>query len=186
MPQPPHEKSQLRQTLIALRQGIAADVRLCWDQSIARQLTAWLLENPATTIGIYWPMRNEPDLRSLYADWAAAGKQLALPIVIDKNLPLKFYGWAPGTALVKDAMGVWVPANTELEVDPDLMLVPCVGFNDARIRLGYGGGFYDRTLAKSTRAQAIGVAYGCTRAAFEGEDHDVALDAIITETVTLV
>lgn len=185
MPQPPHEKSQLRQTLIALRQGIATSVRTNWDQSIASQLTVWLRAHPATTIGIYWPMRNEPDLRALYADWAAAGKQLALPIVIDKNLPLKFYSWAPGTALVKDVMGVWIPATAEVEVYPELMLVPCVGFNDARMRLGYGGGFYDRTLAKTTRAQAIGVAYDCTRAAFEGEDHDVALDAIITEKATL-
>lgn len=175
------DKNHLRQALISLRQGIALDVRSRWDQAIANQLNALPILHLASVIGVYWPIRNEPDLRALYTAWAANGKQLALPVVIDKNMPLKFFAWTPGDDLLKDAMGVWIPGGTLTEVHPEVVLVPCVGFNDARMRLGYGGGFYDRTLARSPRPQAIGVAYRCLRAAFATEAHDVAMDAIITE-----
>ncbi len=78
-------------------------------------------------------------------------------------------------------MGVQVPAASSAEVAPELLLIPCVGFNQERFRLGYGGGFYDRTLAARPRPRAIGVAYECSRAEFSVEAHDIALDAVVTE-----
>lgn len=177
-----HDKSRLRKDLIAQRQALVPAVRVEWDCAIAKHVSRLLASRPFRTIGIYWPIRNEPDLRDRYADWAAHGMQLALPVVIDPDLPLKFLAWAPGEPLVKDAMGVWVPAMSAREVLPEVVLVPCVGFNTARVRLGYGGGFYDRTLANASRPLAIGIGYSFMQADFAAEAHDVALDMIITET----
>lgn len=178
----PYDKNHLRKDLIAQRQAIVPAVRAEWDCAIAKHVSRMLETRPFRTIGIYWPIRNEPDLRELYAVLATRGMQLALPVVIDPDLPLKFLAWAPGDPLVKDAMGVWVPAMTAREVLPDLVLVPCVGFNTARVRLGYGGGFYDRTLANAPRPLSIGIGYSFMQADFAAEAHDVALDMIITET----
>lgn len=177
----PLDKNRLRQDLIAQRQASAPAVRDEWNTAIGKHLKLLLERQPASTIGVFWPMRSEPDLRHLFEEWAAAGVQLALPVVIDRDLPLKFLAWAPGDALGKDAMGVWVPAGASREVTPDLLLVPCVGYNKERFRLGYGGGFYDRTLAQQPRPHAIGVAYVCARADFAVEAHDIALDAVVTE-----
>lgn len=176
------QKSSLRQHLIAQRQAIPAAVREEWNAAIGKHLHHLLERQPARFIGVFWPMRSEPDLRQLFDEWSAAGLQLALPVVIDPDCPLKFLAWAPGDPLVKDAMGVWVPAASTKEVTPELLLVPCVGYNSDRFRLGYGGGFYDRTLAAMPRPRAIGVAYTCSRAEFAVESHDIPLDAVVTET----
>jgi 5,10-methenyltetrahydrofolate synthetase len=87
--------------------------------------------------------------------------------------------------MVKDAYGVMVPQDVSEIVTPDALLVPCVGFNAANYRLGYGGGFYDRTLAVSSRPLAVGIAYACCRAEFTGDVHDIALDDVITEASPL-
>jgi 5,10-methenyltetrahydrofolate synthetase len=176
-----HDKTRLRQDLLAQRQAIPAAVREEWNAAIGKHLKSLLERQPARTIGVFWPMRSEPDLRHLFEEWVAAGVQLALPVVIDPDCPLKFLAWAPGDPLAKDAMGVWVPAATSQEVVPELLLLPCVGYNTGKFRLGYGGGFYDRTLACSPRPHAIGVAYACSRADFAIEGHDIALDAVVTE-----
>ncbi|RJG03426.1 5-formyltetrahydrofolate cyclo-ligase [Noviherbaspirillum sedimenti] len=177
----PPDKNRLRQDLIAQRQAISPPLRAEWDLAIGKHLSRLLAAQPARAMGVFWPMRSEPDLRALFEEWVTAGVQLALPVVIDPDLPLKFLAWAPGDALAKDAMGVWVPANADREVAPDLLLVPCVGYNQECFRLGYGGGFYDRTLATAPRPRAIGVAYACARADFAVEAHDIALDGVITE-----
>jgi len=181
MPELLQDKSRLRQDLLAQRQALSPAIREKWNTDIGIHLSHLLERQPARTIGVFWPMRNEPDLRTLFEEWIAAGVQLALPVVIDPELPLKFLAWAPGDPLSKDAMGVWVPAASSGEVAPDLLLIPCVGFNGGRFRLGYGGGFYDRTLAAQPRPRAVGVAYACSRADFAVEKHDIALDLVVTE-----
>lgn len=181
MAQLQQDKNSLRQDLLAQRQAISPALRDEWNAVIGKHLNHLLERQPAQTIGVFWPMRSEPDLRYLFEKWSAADVQLALPMVIDPDLPLKFLTWAPGDPLAKDAMGVWVPASASREVVPDLLLIPCVGYNRERFRLGYGGGFYDRTLASSPRPRAIGVAYVCARADFTVEAHDIALDAVVTE-----
>lgn len=175
------DKSDLRHALIATRRALATDVRAQWDAAIGRQVDAWLSNHPVPTLGVYWPIRAEPDLRGFYAAWSGRGMQLALPVVIDKDAPLKFMAWAEGGQLAKDAMGVMVPHAGSPEVRPDVILIPCVGYNSDRIRLGYGGGFYDRTLAALPRPATLGIAYSSTLAEFAGATHDIALDAIITE-----
>jgi len=105
-----------------------------------------------------------------------------LPVVVNKEAPLEFFPWRPGEALVKDAMGVPVPSHTKNALQPHGLLIPCVGFNPDRIRLGYGGGWYDRTLALAPRPLAIGIGYACALASFDAAPHDIALDRIITES----
>ena len=84
-------------------------------------------------------------------------------------------------AMVKDAMGVAVPASRRMVALPPALLVPCLGFNPDHFRLGYGGGYYDRTLEHTPRPFTLGIAYACQAAQFTGAAHDVALDRIITE-----
>lgn len=175
------DKAALRRTLLAQRQRLAPEVRKNADTKIIESALAWWRAARADCIGVYWPMREEPDLRTLYALLAQAGARLALPTVIGANAPLAFVPWKPGDALVKDGLGVWVPAAGLAEVRPDALLIPCVGFNSKNQRLGYGGGYYDRTLALQPRPAAIGVGYECCRCEFEGDAHDIPLDRVITE-----
>ncbi len=120
-------------------------------------------------------------MRTCYAALAELGVQLALPVVTAKAVPLRFACWNPGDPLIKDAMDIAIPTSPQCWVQPQALLIPCVGFNTHRLRLGYGGGFYDRTLATAPRPIAIGVAYADALTAFDSGPHDVALDGIITE-----
>jgi 5-formyltetrahydrofolate cyclo-ligase len=178
---PMQEKSELREVLLAARKAVSPDLRAIWDAAIGVQVHAWLAAHPAQVIGVYWPIRGEPDLHGVYHELAATGVRLALPVVAGRNRPLAFAAWTPGDALTQDTWGVPIPAQCTL-VQPDVLMVPCVGFNVQRVRLGYGGGFYDRTLAQMPRPAAIGIAYSCALADFTAEAHDTVLDVVLTET----
>ncbi|MGE5651057.1 MAG: 5-formyltetrahydrofolate cyclo-ligase [Bacillota bacterium] len=181
MPNNTLDKAALRRVLLANRQAIAAEVRQQWDAAIGARMLAWWNANPVGRLGVYWPIRNEPDLRGLYQDLARQGVRLALPVVTARDAPLRFLGWQPGDALVRDGFGAMVPQETADEVKPDALLIPCVGFNPGNFRLGYGGGFYDRTLAVLPRPLAVGIAYECCRAEFDVDTFDIGLDVMITE-----
>ncbi len=119
------------------------------DTLLCQQLLEADLLQSADNIGVYLPIRSEPDLSACYAQWRAQGRRLALPVVTGKNEPLTFRVWEAGALLRTAAFGVQVPETDETVV-PDVLVIPCVGFRvlDGRpYRLGYGGGFYDRTLA---------------------------------------
>jgi 5,10-methenyltetrahydrofolate synthetase len=151
------------------------------DAALSARLLDWCAGHPAACFGVYWPIRGEPDLREAYAELARRGQRLALPVVTARDAPLAFAAWTPGDALEEGAMKVPVPQAPHRLVTPDALLIPCVGFNAARVRLGYGGGFYDRTLAGTPRPQAIGVAYQFSLVEFDADAHDIALDAVLTE-----
>jgi 5,10-methenyltetrahydrofolate synthetase len=174
-------KNNLRHALLTKRKALAPAVRMNNDLAIGKQLIRWLDAHPTRTLAVYWPIQNEPDLRALYPEIAARGVQLALPVVVEKDHAMTFRAWSPGDPLSKDKSGVPTAAGTSREAQPDVVLVPCVGFNAGLIRLGYGAGYYDRTLALAPRPTAIGIAYAYSKVAFEGAPHDVALDAVITE-----
>lgn len=150
------------------------------------RVCAWWRAHRPATLGVYWPIRGEPDLRQTYDELTRLGVRLALPLVDGRDAPLRFVAWKPGDVLVKDAYGVPAPQQADRQVHPDALLVPCVGFNAGKVRLGYGGGFYDRTLAVAPRPLAIGIAYASSLAAFDGEPHDIALDEVITEDTPAV
>jgi 5-formyltetrahydrofolate cyclo-ligase len=182
MPENTAQKAALRRELLANRQAIPPEVRGEKDAAIGRHVLSWCDAYPVSVLGAYWPIRGEPDLRACYAEMSARGIRLALPVVVDKDAPLRFIEWKPGDAMRKDAFGVAIPASGA-EVLPETLLIPCVGFNEKRYRLGYGGGFYDRTLAGTWRPRTVGIGYDCSRTRFEADVHDIALDFLITETM---
>lgn len=174
-------KQALRKHLLGVRRSVDAATRAAWDQAIGAQLLAWWRAQELPALGVYWPLSGEPDLQAAYAELARLGVRLRLPVVVEKHAPLQFAEWEIGEAMVKDQMGVAVPAQLRMTAMPPALLVPCLGFNAQGFRLGYGGGFYDRTLDRTPRPQTLGVAYACQQADFDSDRHDVALDTIITE-----
>ena len=178
------DKTALRKLLALMRTGLEAPQKAQWDAAIGARVLAWWRERQEPTrgsIGVYWPLRGEPDLTPAYAELANSGVRLSLPVVLARDTALGFAEWEPGEAMVKDTMGVAVPAVLRMVERPPALLIPCLGFNAGRYRLGYGGGFYDRTLEAAPRPQTVGVAYSCQLAQFASAAHDVALDLIITE-----
>jgi 5-formyltetrahydrofolate cyclo-ligase len=133
-------------------------------------------------IGFYWPFKGEIDLRDVVRDFLALGAEAALPVVVEKQQPLEFWAWRPGMKLRR---GIWnIPVPTEPNaVRPTALLVPLLGFAGAGYRLGYGGGYYDRTLAAmNPKLLTIGVGYEFGRLkTIYPQPHDIPLDAIVTE-----
>jgi 5,10-methenyltetrahydrofolate synthetase len=180
--QPASGKAELRRMMLAARRALPLETRAQWDREIGAKVVQWWRESGVGTLGVYWPLKDEPDLRACYAELAELGVKLQLPVVLEKYAPLAFAEWAIGEPMVKDPMGVAVPAMLRLVDEyPPALLVPCLGYNAQGYRLGYGGGFYDRTLAREPRPATVGVAYRCLAAEFPSDGHDVALDRIITE-----
>lgn len=175
------EKTELRPKLLALRNAIPAMEKDRLDRQIGARILDWWETARTATIGVYAPMRGEPDLQQTCAELHARGVQLALPVVVDDNMPLKFVSWVPGDALERDRFGVLTPPASNAEVWPQALIIPCLGFNDRRFRLGYGAGYYDRTLEAVPRPYTIGVAYALSEAPFAPATYDVALDRVITE-----
>ena len=175
----PSAKSAIRRHLLQQRRLRSDADKAAAEAVICARLLAWWHAHPVGSIGVYHPIRQEPDLSTLYNALSTQGVHLSLPIIRGNTLPLEFIAWTPGEALVKDALGTSVPAAGSA-VQPQALLIPCLGFNAERLRLGYGGGFYDRTLAQQPRPISIGVAYSDALVSFTGAAHDIALDMIVT------
>lgn len=176
-----HNKSELRRRLIAERVAFENTKRLAWDNAIAMHVQTVLKNRGIKSLGVYWPIRGEPDLQLLYEELALHGTKLALPKVDAKDAPLSFVTWTPGEPLKKDAYGTFTPDKPSMTGYPEALLIPCVGFTRERMRLGYGAGYYDRTLAIEPRPYAIGVGYSCALTEFQSSQYDIALDVIATE-----
>ncbi|MCY0386941.1 5-formyltetrahydrofolate cyclo-ligase [Robbsia sp. Bb-Pol-6] len=173
-----------RATLLATRARLTA----CAPDAIAQlnqRLADWLEEQDAHSLAFYWPTHGEPDLRETIVAWLARDtrRRAALPVIESARAPLVFRGWTPDAPMRPGRYGIPVPAAGEIGM-PALLLIPCVGFDARGYRLGYGGGFYDRTLAAATpRPRTLGVALdGCRVAALPNEAHDLPLDHVLTET----
>ncbi|QOY94795.1 5-formyltetrahydrofolate cyclo-ligase [Massilia sp. UMI-21] len=175
------DKPQLRRTLKERRRAIDHATKRAWDDRIGTRMLAWWRADPGSVLGVYWPLAGEPDLRPAYAELAEAGVRLALPVVIERGAALGFAEWVPGEATEADSLGVAVPVELRMLQRPDALLVPCLGFDARGYRLGYGGGFYDRTLAPEPRPRTLGIAYACQQAVFEIGEYDIPLDEIVTE-----
>ena len=179
--QTPTNKVELRQQLIAARRNMGADAKAIADARIMQRLSKWLDEHQPALIGAYIAMSAEPELITLYESLNARGITLAMPVVLEKNQALIYVRWQPGEPLARDTSGTMAPAQHDQILKPAVVLAPCVGFNDEGFRLGYGGGYFDRTLAQEPRPTAIGIAYAITRTQFAAEAHDIPLDIIITD-----
>ncbi|MGB3646282.1 MAG: 5-formyltetrahydrofolate cyclo-ligase [Mesorhizobium sp.] len=163
---------------------LALDVAARHDSAnrIAAALDRTIGKFGGRTVSGYWPFRGEPDLRNWSIRVIERGGRVALPVVIRKDWPLEFRAWAPGDPLERGMWNILVPARGP-SVQPDIVIAPLVGFDDANYRLGYGGGFFDRTLATlPRRAFVIGVGYATSRlATIYPQPHDIAMDAIVTD-----
>jgi len=174
-------KTALRKALRTARGALEPAIKVQWDAHIGAQILAWWRLRQVSAMGVYWPLAGEPDLRAAYAELAKAGVQLCLPVVMERDAPLSFVEWTPGEPMIPDEMGVQVPADLRFVARPPALLIPCLGFNDENYRLGYGGGYYDRTLAPAPRPHTLGIAYSNQQAVFSHGPYDVPLDVIVTE-----
>jgi len=138
-------------------------------------------------VSAFWPMGPEIDVRPLLLALHARGQALCLPVTPKRGQPLRFRRWAPGDALAPGPMGTRQPLPGAQEVTPDWLLVPLLAFDRAGRRLGYGGGYYDRTLAALPGATAIGVAYaGQEMQEVPAGPTDTRLDRVATEKGVVV
>ncbi|HEM47382.1 MAG TPA: 5-formyltetrahydrofolate cyclo-ligase [Alphaproteobacteria bacterium] len=149
---------------------------------IAGRLDALIGDVAGRTVSAYWPFRGEPDLRAWMESVAERGGRCALPVVVEKGVPLVFRTWRKGEELASGVWNIPVPAGGA-EVVPDVVIAPVVGFDRGAWRLGYGGGFFDRTLASlPTRPLAIGVGYAMQEVdTIYPQPHDIPMTVIATE-----
>jgi 5-formyltetrahydrofolate cyclo-ligase len=175
-------RKEERARLISARVVVPDQTRDAWTARIIASLEPIVMAVQGP-VSFYWPFRGEPNLRPLMRRMVAAGKAVALPVVVQKRHPLEFRPWTPGCEM---ELGVWnIPIpDTKERVTPRLLLAPVVGFDPQRYRLGYGGGYFDRTLAAlRTSRTVIGVGYDCQAiGTIHPLAHDIAMDRIVTES----
>jgi 5,10-methenyltetrahydrofolate synthetase len=185
-------KIEWRKSLIEKRQALAD--RNLRNDLLQRVMRVWLIERPDAIIGAYWPIKGEFDPLPALFRWQEAGleedaqgaqrhRRIGLPVVNKVDKTLTFYTWYPGCPMEEDAFGIPKPKDTEI-VEPTLIFVPCVGYGPGGFRLGYGGGFYDRTLASlKPKPFTVGLGYDFGYLPYlKPEAHDVPLDAILSDT----
>lgn len=186
MPIDASDRTAARVALQARRAALVGAARRAADRAITERLRRLVAQFAPRVLAGYWPMRDEPDLREALAQWHRAGVAVALPRVAAPASPLHFGRWSPGATLAQGPFGTSHPEPHD-PLEPDLLLLPCLGFDLCCQRLGYGGGYYDRTLATLPRSRAIGVAYDCCEiVGFEAQPYDRALHAVVTERRVLL
>lgn len=186
---PPRDKARLRRLLKAER--LALPERERRDEQLQAVLRVWLTQREDVTVGAYWPIKGEFDpLPALHRWTEGAGhgtgdgppRRIGLPVMNRETKQLRFHQWFPGCPMEEDAYDIPKPKGTDLLM-PTLLIVPCVGYGPGGLRLGYGGGFYDRTLAAlEPRPDTVGIGYRHGYIDWlTGEPHDIPLDAMLTE-----
>ncbi|WP_323007936.1 5-formyltetrahydrofolate cyclo-ligase [Pseudorhodobacter sp.] len=169
-----------RARLIAARQAMPVAARAAAEAVIIQGLDA----EPGTIIGIYWPFKGEPDLRAWAGLRRGQGARIALPVVVEKAAPLVFREWLPDAPLTRGVWNIPIPDADAALLIPDLVISPVVGVDPGQFRLGYGGGFYDRTLAAlragghASRVIGVGFTMQAIPTIFP-LPHDIAMDKVI-------
>jgi len=168
--------------LLTLRTATPSAERRQWGRAIEARLHELLQDQAGTVLGVYWPFQAEFDPRPVI-DWLVAqGSSVALPAVVDKKGPLEYRAWRPGEPLVDGVWNIPVPEKRDLVI-PHAVLAPVVGFDRQCYRLGYGGGYFDRTLAALVpRPWAVGVGFELSQLeTIYPQDFDIPMDLIVTE-----
>lgn len=174
----------LRREMVARRAALSDGEHDVLSARIVAHLLAHL---PVPGIVAFcWPIKHEPDVRGVLPQWVERGVKAALPVVVEEDAPLAFRLWTPDTPLEADRYGIPTPV-TGAFVQPDMLLLPLNGFDGEGYRLGYGGGYFDRTLAAfSPRPLAVGVGFEINRLpTIRPESHDQRLDWLVTEAGAL-
>src|SRR5688572_12023277 len=175
-------RKEKRSELLERRRTVGFDDRKQHAAALMERLGASVDLRAFRTLGFYWPIRGELDLRDLARRHIEAGGTAALPVVVEKNAPVEFWQWQNAAAMKRGFWNIPVPAERNV-VKPDFLLIPLVGFDAAGFRLGYGGGYYDRTLAALTpRPFCIGVGYDDAQLeTIHPQLHDIPMNLIMTE-----
>ena len=179
------DRDALRKKLVAAR--LALTDRLERAVQLQRTLRVWLVGRRETSIGAYWPIKGEFDpLPALYR-WSEGApedvvRRIGLPVAHRETNSLRFHVWYPGCEMALDAYDIPKPKDTE-EFTPEILVVPCLGFGPGGVRLGYGGGFFDRTLASmQPRPVTVGVSFSHGfLPMLRAGPLDTQLDAMLTE-----
>lgn len=177
-------KRRARDAARARRSALSAETRAEGARRIAERGLAGLEIAKPSVVSGFMAIGEEIDPAPLMAELQRQGHSLALPVMVGKGKPLIFRRWRPGEPLVERLWGIREPGPSAAEVRPDVLLVPLLAFDRCGRRLGYGGGFYDRTLARlraSTTILAVGLAFACQEVdAVPALDYDERLDWILT------
>jgi len=175
-------RKEERARLIALRLARPAAERQAIAEQVAGELDRLIAATPESLVSLYWPFRGELDLRGWMRGFVARGGRVALPVVVAKAQPLVFREWRPGIAMTHGVWKIPIPAEGP-EVMPGVVIAPLVGHDPGCYRLGYGGGFFDRTLAAHPgKPLVIGVGDGSGAiASIFPQPHDIPMDVILTE-----
>ena len=172
-----------RERLIAARRGIPKPARRAHSRRIAEALAKAIGEVSGLTVSVYWPIRGEPDLRDFLEHVAAGDGRTALPVVMKRGQALVFRAWSKGQPMVRGVWNIPVPTADADPVVPDVVIAPVVGFDPKCYRLGYGGGYFDRTLAimpGPVRIFGVGFRQGGIPTIYP-QPHDIPMDAVVTE-----
>lgn len=176
-----------RSRLLAQRRALDLTTRRSASAAMAEHLQGFLVDHCGAlrdrVLSAYWPIKGEPDLRPLMQALDEAGVLLALPLVETRSAPLVFRRWTPRTRMVPGFWNIPVPPPDAPVCTPEVTLAPLVGWDGEGYRLGYGGGYFDRTLA-ALRPRPITIGVGLEAAGLATifpQPHDVRLDAVVTE-----
>ncbi len=181
-------KNQLRAVALARRETISDGQRQDAARALAGRAAVFDIR-PGMAVAGYMPTRGEIDPHPLMQALAARGARLALPLVVEPAAPLSFRAWRSGDALARGRFGVLQPAIDAPELTPDIVLAPLAAFDRRGHRIGYGGGYYDRTLQRLRAAGALvaaGVAFAIQEVeAVPASPHDALLDIVLTDVETI-
>lgn len=171
-----------RERLIAARMALPLDQHAAKSAAISAELASRFPPAALPSLGCYWPFRREYDCLPLMRQLIELGGQVALPVVLAKGQPLEFRAWTPKTRMEAGVWNILHPAEGPA-VHPAALLIPVVGFDGGGYRLGYGAGFYDRTLAAMPHMPlTIGVGFElCRMPTIHPQAYDIPIDYIITE-----
>jgi 5-formyltetrahydrofolate cyclo-ligase len=176
-------KAAMRVKSHAERAALFPSLRAEAAQAAADNFFRGVTLNPGEVVAAYWPIRDELDVRSVLTRLMDDGQPVCLPVVLGHGLPLELRLWVEGAALYPSGFGTLAPDEFAPVVEPDVILMPLLGFDKHGTRLGYGGGYYDRTLMHlSKKPRLVGFAF--SRQEFDHiprESHDVPLDTVVTE-----
>lgn len=178
------QKSALRSEAHAARAALSVEARADAAKAVAAHFFEQVAFSPSDVIAGYWRIRDELDCQPIIIRLMDSGQKVVLPVVMGAEAPLDLRVWEADQPLYEAGFGTLAPSDMAPRAEPDLVLMPLLGFDSAGTRLGYGGGYYDRTLAQLGRKpMLVGLAFDAQQLPdIPREAHDIPLDAVVTES----